>query len=104
MDFSFLISISDGDQEFINDFIETYESVTFMQVKKMKEDFEGGDNISLQKVAHQVKPTSQMLGFESQPFIVAINKDPSSARKEDIDTILSEAEEILGGLKKEFQS
>lgn len=102
MDFSFLLSISDGDKEFMASFIATFEDTTLSQIKKMQEAFNDKDFESLKKIAHQVKPTSQMLGFETQALVVLINDDPTSATTAQLASITAEGESVLQSLKEKF--
>ncbi|MFY0600637.1 MAG: hypothetical protein JXR03_13275 [Cyclobacteriaceae bacterium] len=102
MDFSFLVSISDGDQDFIKEFIAIFESTTLKQIEKMSEDFKNGDFDSLKKTAHQVKPTSEMLSFKTHDLVIKINKEPDTTTAQQIEEILSEANEVLVELKQEF--
>ena len=102
MDYSFLISISDGDQEFISEFISTFEETTISQIEQMLEMYEKKDFVRLGQIAHQVKPTGEMLGFKSQPDIVALNQNPENANREILEGILKEAQEGLIALKEKF--
>ena len=102
MDYSFLISISDGDQEFISEFITTFEETTILQIEQLLELYEKKDFAQLGKLAHQIKPTGEMLGFESQNDIVMLNTNPEKATKEILESILNEAKEGLVSLKQRF--
>lgn len=104
MDFTFLISISDGDEQFISDFISTYESSVLTNIDKLKDAFDTKDFVMMQKLAHQIKPTTEMLGFDSQSDIVAINKNSNSTSSEQIAKIIKEAQQVLAVLKSTFQS
>lgn len=102
MDFSFLLEISDGNSEFLKSFISTFEDTTFSQIKKMKNTLDEGDLTDLKKIAHQIKPTTEMLAFETQSFIVNINNDPSSATKDQLNEIIEEADLVLKALQSKF--
>ncbi len=104
MDFTFLISISNGDQEFISEFISTFEEMTIVQITEMIALQEKGDFVRLGQLAHQVKPTTEMLGFETQNNVVLINKAPQDATKEMLEGILKEAKEALITLKEKFST
>lgn len=102
MDFSFLISISDGDNQFIADFISTFEDTTMVQINQMKDAFQDGNMDEVKKLAHQIKPTGEMLAFESQPDIMQLNSAPDSVSSDKLDQIVQESNEILKALKAEF--
>jgi HPt (histidine-containing phosphotransfer) domain-containing protein len=104
MDFTFLIAISNGDKPFIAEFISIFESSVIANIEKMKDDFENGKFEVMQKLAHQIKPTTEMLGFETQNDIVAINKNARDASLEQINKIVLEAHHTLAELKKTFLS
>ncbi|MEO9474540.1 MAG: hypothetical protein ABJG41_03375 [Cyclobacteriaceae bacterium] len=102
MDFSFLISISDGDNQFIADFISTFEDTTIAQINQMKDAFDNGNLDEVKKLAHQIKPTGEMLAFESQPDILQLNNAPDTVSGDKLDRIAEESNEILKALKSEF--
>jgi hypothetical protein len=102
MDFSFLISISDGDRSFIAEFVSTYEETTVALISDMIDAFNRKDFVRLAQIAHQVKPTGEMLGFDCQEDIVLLNKQPENATLEMLNGILAEAQSALAELKKEY--
>ena len=65
MDFSYLNSISDGDLDFVQQFVSTFESNTANIVSNMKTAFDNGSKDDLRKLAHQLKPSLQMLELET---------------------------------------
>ena len=103
MDFSYLNAISDGDEEFIKEFISTFETNNDSILAEMHTGLISGDFNKLGKLAHQLKPTIEMLGMEESLVLISrINDEPSSTRQEDLDFVKNESGEALVALKNEF--
>lgn len=102
MDFSYLNTISDGDMDFVKQFISTFESNTQKIVANMKAAFDNGSKDDLKKLAHQLKPSLQMLELETLQVTIDIQDDPEAASAESIEAIAKECEEAVAALKAEY--
>ena len=102
MDFSYLNSISDGDMDFVKQFISTFESNTANIVSNLKEAMDAGNTDSLKKLAHQLKPSLQMLEMDTLQTSVDIQDNPDAATMEDILAIEKECQEAVVALKSEY--
>lgn len=102
MDFSYLISISDGDKEFIREFISTFESNTTLTISKMQTALENKDYDSLRRLAHQIKPSFEMLHMESHGISVKTQKDPETLQLDDIDVMNRECREAVASMRQTF--
>ncbi|MEQ8238401.1 MAG: Hpt domain-containing protein [Cyclobacteriaceae bacterium] len=103
MDFSYLNAISDGDEEFIKEFVSTFETNNNSILAEMQVGLNSGDFDKLGKLAHQLKPTIEMLGMKETLVLVSrINNEPSSASQEDLDFVQNKSLEALEALKSEF--
>ena len=104
MEFTTFKMISDEDMDFITEFIETFESVSLPQVKKMLSDFTEGNLDGLKKEAHQLKPTAELLEMATHATIVKINLNPEQTTTEELEAVISDAELTLSELKRVFSS
>lgn len=102
MDFSYLISISEGDEAFIDEFIATFESNTGQLTNQMRTAYESGNHDQLKKLAHQLKPSLEMLALESLDQAVSIQNNPESTTKEQIEAIDTDCQKALDGMRMEF--
>lgn len=102
MDFSYLISISEGDKEFTNQFISTFETNTRNLLSFMKAALETEDFDTLKKNAHQLKPSLEMLGLNAYHLALRMNENPTSATLEDIQKIEEECELAVEQMNKQF--
>lgn len=102
MDFSYLNSISDGDVAFIKQFVSTFESNTENIISSLKSAYAEGNDDELKKLAHQLKPSLQMLELQSLQVAIDIQDDASAASEEAIGRIEKECQEAVVALKKEF--
>ncbi|MEP5791771.1 MAG: Hpt domain-containing protein [Cyclobacteriaceae bacterium] len=102
MDFSYLNSISDGDMDFVKQFISTFESNTANIIANLKEAIDAGNTDGLQKLAHQLKPSLQMLEMETLQTSVDIQDDPDATTMEHILSIEKECKEAVVAMKNEY--
>ncbi|WP_421878481.1 Hpt domain-containing protein [Marinoscillum sp.] len=102
MDFSYLNSISDGDMDFVQQFISTFENNTANIVTNLKNAYEKDDSDGLQKLAHQLKPSLQMLEMQTLQTAIDIQDNGSSATMEQIEAIEKECLEAVVAMKKEY--
>ncbi len=102
MDFSYLNSISDGDIDFVKQFVSTFESNTANIVSNMKSALDKGNKDDLKKLAHQLKPSLQMLALKTLQITIDIQDNPDSGTAENIHAIEKECEEAVVEMKKEY--
>ena len=102
MDFSYLISISDGDKEFIREFISTFETNTALAISKMQAALESRDYDSLRKLAHQIKPSFEMLSMESHSISVKTQQNPETLKSSDIEVMHTECQQVVASMKETF--
>ena len=102
MDFTYLISISDGDKEFTAQFISTFKSNTESIIKEMESKLDAKDYTALGKHAHQLKPSLEMLKLDTYDTCLFIQDHPEQATKEQIAEIKASCKEAGEALDKEF--
>lgn len=102
MDLSYLISISDGDKEFIMDFLSTFEQSTVPQINQLQVALEKHDLETVRKIAHQLKPTSELLKFTSHSMVLLLNKYPEQGKADEVYLIREEAMKTIAAIKDRF--
>ncbi|MEQ8470431.1 MAG: Hpt domain-containing protein [Marinoscillum sp.] len=102
MDFSYLNSISDGDMTFIKQFVTTFKSNTETIIASLRKAQANGSDDDLKKLAHQLKPSLQMLELPSLQIVIDIQDDPSATTEDSINSIEQECQEAVEVMKKEF--
>lgn len=102
MDLSYIISISDGDMEFIVDFLSTFEKSTIPQINQLQTALEHRDFDTARKLAHQIKPTTELLKFENHPIILTVNNTPEKGDPLDIHLVRDEALRAVELIKSRF--
>ncbi|MEQ9304326.1 MAG: Hpt domain-containing protein [Marinoscillum sp.] len=95
-------SISDGDMAFIEQFVTTFKSNTESIVSSLKTAYANGSGDDLKKLAHQLKPSLQMLDLPSLQIAIDMQDDPSTVTASSIQSIEIECQEAVAALKKEF--
>ena len=76
MDLSYLEEISGGDAEFIQDMIETFLEETPKDLNEMKVKCHDKNWVEVGKLAHKLKSSIKMFGFESlKNAAVQLEKD-----------------------------
>ena len=100
IDFTYLETISDGDNDFIIQFIETYEQTINSLVDKMDSELAGSDFINLGKTAHQLKPSAKMIGLSSGSLLEELQDNPDNANTETLSFIRRDCFDGLEELKK----
>ena len=103
MDFSYIISISDGDQTFIVAFIQTFESNTVKIIDAMREALHQNKQENLKANAHQLKPSLEMLKLSCLAQCIEINNNPENTTAEIIESIEDQCKEAVSGMKKFFK-
>lgn len=102
MDFSYLISIGDGDQEFIARFLSTFQENTSKLLLEMENSLAQGNHDALRKAAHQLKPSLEMLKLTSHDLAVNIQHHPEAAKPADIQSIRLECENAASAIRERF--
>ncbi|MEQ8582927.1 MAG: hypothetical protein RIC30_11685 [Marinoscillum sp.] len=102
MDFSYLISISDGDTAFIQEFISTFESNSTSIIEKLKISLQTGNFDSNKKLAHQLKPSLEMLGLSSLQIVIDIQNSPETVTQEQVLQIESECKAAVVEMNNQF--
>ncbi|MFT5641932.1 MAG: HPt (histidine-containing phosphotransfer) domain-containing protein [Cyclobacteriaceae bacterium] len=103
MDFSYLNAIGEGDLEFIQEFVSTFESNNETILAEMQTSLSNRDFDKLGKLAHQLKPTIEMLGMkETLEKVTKMNDQPASVNQGDLDFVVIKANDALVALKTEY--
>lgn len=97
LDLTYLREISDGDQDFINDMIETFLEETPNDIEQMKVELNASNWLGLSKVAHKMKSSIKMFGFETLKNQVLF-LEQSGKKNENIDVLPEKVNEFLKGL------
>lgn len=100
IDFNYLEALSDGDADFIVQFVNTFEQTVEMLTQKLKDELAAGDLDNLGKSAHQLKPSAKMLGLASGATLEELQESPSNATTEILNEIEENCKEGLTELKK----
>lgn len=80
VDLTFLNEISDGDQEFITDVLQTFLEEMPKDMRQLRTAIATSDVIDMGKVAHKTKSTLQTLGLhELKEMALAIEQSAKSA-------------------------
>ena len=99
IDFTYLETVSDGDEEFIKQFVNTFEQTANSLTQKLLDQFESGDIDGLGKTAHQLKPSAKMLGLEAGDHLEEFQHNPEKATKDRLDFVSSNCLDGLSELK-----
>ena len=100
IDYSYLEVLADGDDEFMAEYLETFESNYTTLTAKMLDELKQKDFIALGKTAHQLKPTAKMIQIPCGEELEYLQHHPKDATKEKIEAIRDECEEAFHALKK----
>ena len=93
LDLSYLEEISGGDEEFIADMIETFLEETPKDLAEMKARSAEENWIEVGKMAHKLKSSIKMFGFESLKNI-ALQLEQDGKNQSDLDTFPSRLEKF----------
>lgn len=99
IDLTYLEVLSEDDEDFKVEFIETFESTYISLTAKMKDELEAGDMENLSKSAHQLKPSAKMIQLPCAETLEDIQHHPENASKESLNDITSQCEDALKQLK-----
>ena len=100
IDYSYIEVLADGDDEFMKEYLETFESNYKTLTAKMLDELKTKDFIALGKTAHQLKPTAKMIQIPCGEELEFLQHNPKEATKGKIEAIRDECEEAYGELKK----
>lgn len=100
IDFTYLEVLSEDDDDFKIEFIETFESTYKSLTEKMKQELKANDLVNLGKSAHQLKPSAKMIQLPCAEILEEIQHNPEKATEESLNKITSECEGGLQQLKE----
>lgn len=99
IDFTYLEVLSEDDDDFKDEFIETFESTYVSLVRRMREELENGNMDQLSKSAHQLKPSAKMISLPCAQTLEDIQYHPEKATEEVLKDIHTQCEDALKQLK-----
>ncbi|MEP1032400.1 Hpt domain-containing protein [Ekhidna sp.] len=99
IDLTYLEVLSEDDEEFKAEFIETFETTYKSLTQKMKDELAANDLDNLSKSAHQLKPSAKMIQLSCSETLEEIQHNPEKATDEAIKDIISQCENALSQLK-----
>lgn len=100
LDFTYLEVLCEDDDDFMTEYLETFESNYTTLTEKMLDELSSGDFTNLGKTAHQLKPTAKMIQLPCAEDLEHLQHNPSDATKEKIESIRKECEEAFTILKE----
>ena len=100
IDFSYIELLADGDDEFMAEYLETFENNYISLTNKMEEELAIRDFHALGKTAHQLKPTAKMIQIPCGETLENLQHNPKDATKEKIEAIRTECKEAYEALQK----
>lgn len=102
MDFSYLLAISDGDQAFIEEFVSTFERNTGNILNNLRAARASNDLDAQKKLAHQLKPSLEMLGLVSLQTAKDIQTDPNIVTDNQFVEMEKECASAVAEMKQKF--
>ena len=99
IDFTYLEVLSEDDEDFKTEFIETFETTYKSLTKKMLDELAAEDRDNLSKSAHQLTPSAKMIQLPCAETLEDLQYHPEKATKEAINDIHAECEGALKQLK-----
>lgn len=99
IDFTYLEVLSEDDEDFKAEFIETFETTYKSLTVKMRDELAANDMDNLSKSAHQLKPSAKMIQLPCAETLEEIQHSPETATSESINSIESQCEGALKQLK-----
>lgn len=99
IDFTYLEVLSEDDDDFKAEFIETFETTYKSLTQKMKDELAASDLNNLAKSAHQLKPSAKMIQLSCAETLEEFQHHPEKANVEALDKITSQCEDALKQLK-----
>ena len=99
IDFTYLEVLSEDDEDFKAEFIETFETTYKSLMQKMKDELAANDLDNLSKSAHQLKPSAKMIQLPCAETLEDLQHHPANANAEALDQITAQCEDALKQLK-----
>ncbi len=99
IDFTYLEVLSEDDDDFKSEFIETFETTYKSLTQKMKDELAANDLDNLAKSAHQLKPSAKMIQLSCAETLEEIQHHPEKANSKALDDITAQCEDALKQLK-----
>ena len=100
IDFTYLDVLSEDDDDFKTEFIETFEGTYVELVQKMKEELSNGDLDQLSKAAHQLKPSAKMISLPCAETLEDLQYHPDKASEKVLKEIEDQCDDALQQLKE----
>lgn len=103
MDLTYLIELSDGDDVFIRDILETYLEENPKDIALLQEACQTQASTSLQKTAHKIKSSFKLLGL-SDLYQLALQLEKSALdRLNDWKICQNEVAALVKGTEQSYQ-
>lgn len=102
MNFTYLISISDGDESFIGEFISTFERNSAKILNDLRQAIAENDVDRQRKLAHQLKPSLEMLKMEGLEIALAILDSDQGASTAQLEALEKECADAIQQLRTHF--
>ena len=99
IDFTYIEMLSEDDDDFKTEFIDTFENTYKELVAKMRVELEKNDLNNLSKSAHQLKPSAKMIQLPCGDTLENLQHNPEAASAEVIEDIFQQCEDALKQLK-----
>lgn len=99
IDFTYLEVLSEDDEDFKAEFIETFETTYKSLTEKMKTELASNDLVNLGKSAHQLKPSAKMIQLPCAEILEEIQHHPETANEQALNDITTQCEDALKQLK-----
>lgn len=100
IDFSYLEVLSEDDEDFKKEFIETFKDTYITLVEKMRNEFASKDLDNLSKSAHQLKPSAKMIQLPCAETLEDLQHNPGNASEAVLNEINDECENALKQLEE----
>ena len=100
INFSYLENLSDGDKDFVVQFIQTFEANSTKIIGKMKKQYLAQEWEELDKSIHQLKPSIVILELDGLDTLLEIQHAPNTTTPEKLAFIETNCREALISLKK----
>ena len=99
IDFTYLEVLSEDDEDFKAEFIETFETTCKSLTEKMRTELTASDLVNLGKSAHQLKPSAKMIQLSCAETLEEIHHHPETANEQALNDIVTQCEDALKQLK-----
>ncbi|WP_425391569.1 Hpt domain-containing protein [Ekhidna sp.] len=100
IDFTYLEVLSEDDEDFKDEFIETFEGTYISLIRKMRDELKDGNMDQLSKSAHQLKPSAKMISLPCAETLEDIQYHPEKASEAILNEINKQCEDALTQLKE----